>query len=91
MQKKLYLNLKYSYEFTCPHCDKTMQARPSLMMETFQMNVGGGSCLFCKKMVTLVIADDNLSMTALAFYPKEIEGLPDACYSAKEPIPEMPV
>ena len=87
--KKLYLNLRERYNFTCCECRHEQSAAPSMFMSLFQLNAGGGSCSKCKEYLFLQINEDNKTMTS---YPhSEVKNISfkqfsKSCYSAKENI-----
>lgn len=87
-----YLNLKKRYPFTCPACGNEQEAAPSLFMQTFQANVGGGSCLECSTRLYLSIDEKNEGMVAEHVtnpdrYKELFRSLPDSCFCTKDKLP----
>lgn len=63
MSKKIdFENLQESYNFACAACGHEQNAKPSLMMKSFHENTGCGSCLKCRKLLHLKIAEDGKRM-----------------------------
>ena len=86
-EKKLYLNLKQKYDWTCWNCgNKKNYAKPSIFMLSFQMNMGGGTCPKCNEMMILRIDNSNDRMVSLQHMLGNIkcDGLPDSCYADLE-------
>jgi len=48
---------KKSYDFVCCNCGHKQWAKPSMMMLSFGMNQGHGSCLKCGKFLHLEIEE----------------------------------
>lgn len=86
-EEKLYLNLRKSYPFDCYSCGYSQNANPSIIMQTFQSNLGGGSCLKCGIPLKLEIDNKNEKMISSSdSVTREFGPLPESCYATKDNV-----
>ncbi len=58
-------DFRESYDITCPACQKTLRAAPSILMTGFGINQGNGHCPGCRALFHLCIGDDGEMYSSL--------------------------